>query len=227
MEIEAKFTVLDLQTFKQLAEVDELAGLRLGKARVKLVHDCYLDTAQGGFLLAGYACRLRTVGETRIVTLKSFTSATGALHHREELEVQLTPATPWSAGQRVDLWPASEATTLARELSDGQPLGLLFEFQQERRVRLATRPGEDQAVAEVSLDLVRFGASAGVQAYELEAELLPGGLVADLEPMIAELIERWAVLPEPISKFERGLALCCPELLEVLAERKAQARCPA
>ena len=37
MEIEAKFTVLDLQTFKQLAEVDELAGLHLGKARVKHV----------------------------------------------------------------------------------------------------------------------------------------------------------------------------------------------
>ena len=224
MEIEAKFTVLDLQTFKQLAEVDELAGLRLGKARVKLVHDRYLDTVQGAFLLAGYACRLRTVGDARIVTLKSFAAASGALHHRQELEVQLTPATPGSAGQHVDLWPASEATTLARELSDGQPLGLLFELQQERHVRLATRPGADQAIVEVSLDLVRFGDGAPLQAFELEAELLPDGQVADLEPLIAELVERWAVLPQATSKFERGLALCCPELITALAESKTQAR---
>ena len=226
MEIEAKFTVLDIQTFKQLAEVDELAGLRLGKVRVKLVHDCYLDTAQRAFLLAGYTCRLRTVGEVRIVTLKSFATATGALHQRQELEVHLTPATPRSAGQHVDLWPGSEATSCARELSGGQPLGLLFELRQERHVRLATRLGGDQAVAEVSIDLVSFGDDATVPAYELEVELLPGGRVADLELVIAELIERWAVLPESTSKFERGLALCCPELIPALAESKTQTRSP-
>ena len=44
MEIEAKFTVLDLQTFKQLAEVDELAGLHLGKARVIGTPDRFADT---------------------------------------------------------------------------------------------------------------------------------------------------------------------------------------
>jgi len=226
VEIEAKFTVPDLETFNQLVEVDELAGMRLGKARVKLVHDRYLDTVQGAFLLAGYACRLRTVGEARIVTLKSFAAASGALHQRQEVEVQLTPATPGSAGQHVDLWPASEATTLVRELSDGQPLGLLFELQQERHVRLATRRGSNSPVAEVSLDLVRFSDGATDQTFELEAELLPDGQVADLEPMIAELIERWAVLLEPTSKFERGLALCCPELISALAERKTDVRSP-
>lgn len=226
MEIEAKFTVLDLQTFKQLAEVDELAGLRLGKVRVKLVHDCYMDTAQRAFLLAGYTCRLRTVGEVRIVTLKSFATATGALHQRQELEVQLPEATPGSDGQHVDLWPDSEATSFARELSGGQPLGRLFELRQERHVRLATRLGEDQAVAEVSIDLVHFGDDTTVPAYELEVELLPGGRVADLEPVTTELIERWAVLPESTSKFERGLALCCPELISALAESKTQTRSP-
>lgn len=226
MEIEAKFKVLDVQTFKQLAEVDELAGLRLGKVRVKLVHDCYLDTAQRTFLLAGYTCRLRTVGEVRIVTLKSFAAATGALHQRQELEVQLPAAIPGSDDQHVDLWPGSEATSLARELSGDQPLGLLFELRQERHVRLATRLGEDQAVAEVSIDLVSFGDDATVPVYELEIELLPGGRLVDLEPVIAELIERWAVLPEPTSKFERGMALCCPELISALAEGKTQTRSP-
>lgn len=224
MEIEAKFTVLDLQTFKQLAEVDELAGLHLGKARVKHVRDCYLDTDQRAFLLAGYTCRLRTVGEARIVTLKSFAVATGALHQRQELEVQLPAATPGSDGQHVDLWPDSEATSFARGVSGGQPLGLLVELRQERHVRLATRLDEDQAVAEVSIDLVRFGDGATVPTYELEVELLPGGQVVDLEPVIAELIERWAVLPQATSKFERGLALCCPELISALAENRTQTR---
>lgn len=226
MEIEAKFAVRDPLTFNQLVEVDELAGLCLGKARVKLVHDRYLDTAQRAFLLAGYACRLRTVGDARIVTLKSFTAASGALHQREELEVELIPATPESAGHLIDLWPDSQATTLVRELSDGQPLGLLFELQQERHVRLATRRGSNSLVAEVSLDVVRFNPGAAALTFELEAELLPGGRVADLEAVIAELNERWAVLPESTSKFERGLALCCPELISALAERKIEARSP-
>jgi len=224
VEIEAKFVVLDHQTFWKLVDVDTLAGLRLGKAQVKLVHDRYLDTAQRAFLLAGYACRLRTVGDASLVTLKSFAAASGALHKRQELEVRLTPA---EAGGCIDHWPASEATGLARELSGGQPLGLLFDLHQERHVRLAMQPGEDRPVAEVSVDLVRFSNGATVQAYELEVELLPAGQVADLEPLIAELIEQWLVLPEPTSKFERGLALCCSELLPALAERRTQARNPA
>ena len=107
MEIEAKFIVLDHQTFKQLVEVDELAGLRLGKAQVKLVHDRYLDTAQGAFLLAGYACRLRTVGEASIVTLKSFAAASRRPASTPGVEVRLTPAEAGRqrrsvAGQRGD-----------------------------------------------------------------------------------------------------------------------------
>ncbi len=90
--------------------------------------------------------------------------------------------------------------------------------------KVLARLDEDQAVAEVSIDLVRFGDDTTVPTYELEVELLPGGQVVDLEPVIAELIERWAVLPQATSKFERGLALCCPELISALAENRTQTR---
>jgi CHAD domain-containing protein len=41
----------------------------------------------------------------------------------------------------------------------------------------------------------------------LEAELLPEGDEQDLQRLILELQDRWGLVPEPRSKFERGLAL--------------------
>jgi inorganic triphosphatase YgiF len=221
LEIEAKFILPDEPTFRRLVEVLDLGGLRLGAAQVKHVRDRYLDTASGSFLRAGYACRVRSMGDMRLVTLKSIVAIAGVYHHREEIEVRLTPA---QASGRVDHWPASQATSLARQVSEGQPLKLLFELQQERHVRLATRASEHRPVAEISIDSVRFddnGASAG---FELEAELLPAGQLADLDLLTAELIERWALLPQAESKFERGLALCCPQLGALLTAHKNSSR---
>lgn len=213
MEIEAKFIVPDDPTFQRLIEVDTLAGLRLGRARVKVVHDRYLDTATRCFLLGGYACRLRDTGDACVVTLKSIGQPSSALHRREEFEVRLTPA---QAAGPVDLWPPSEASDLARMVSAGQPLELLFEMHQERHVRLALRPGESQPQLEISVDRVSYDDGSSASIYEFEAEVLPAGQVADLELLIAELPEHWSVLPQTASKFEQGLALCCPDLLAEL-----------
>ena len=221
LEIEAKFILPDEHIFRRLVDVDELGGLRLSTAQVKQVRDRYVDTAQGAFLRGGYACRLRAVGDVRLVTLKSIAVADDAVHRREEVEVRLTPT---QASGPVDLWPASEATDFARHFCAGQPLELLFELQQERHVRLATRRGEDQPVIEVSVDHVCFSDDSVCQVYELEAELLPAGRLADLTPLTVELIEQWALLPQAMSKFERGLALCCPELSLVLAAQRNSPR---
>jgi cobalt/nickel transport system ATP-binding protein len=102
MEIEAKFSLPDRATFDRLLQIEALAGCILSPARLKRVHDRYLDTASGGFLAGGYACRVRVDSAGgRLLTLKSLTPAQGLLHQRQEFEVSL-PA-------QVDLDPAALA----------------------------------------------------------------------------------------------------------------------
>lgn len=215
MEIEAKFTVPDRTIFDRLLKVETLAGCGLSPARLKRLHDQYLDTAGGGFLAGGFACRLRVDGDGgRLVTLKSLTPAQGLLHEREELEARL----PEHAGLDPAGWPACGATELASQLSQGQPLTPLFELRQERYQRLATPIGGATPAVELSIDRTSFDAAAD-DLLGVEAELLHGADRTVLQAMIDDLHQDWGLIPEPISKFERGLAQARPELYSLLRAR--------
>lgn len=218
MEIEAKFTVPDRTTFDRLLKVETLAGCGLSPARLKRLHDQYLDTASGGFLAGGYACRVRVDGDgERLVTLKSLTPAQGLLHERQELEVRL----PAHVGLDPATWPACEATDLASRLSRGQPLTPLFDLHQERYQRLATPHGSAAPVVELSIDQTSF-AAAEDDLLGVEAELLPGSERTTLYAIIADLHQEWGLTPEPISKFERGLAWARPDLFPAISRQVSQ-----
>lgn len=200
MEVEAKFSVPDRDTYRKLARCRELASYRLIPTETAEVSDRYLDTPSGALLAAGYACRLRTEGERVIATLKGLGGAQGATHRREELEVVL-PA--WTADPAA--WPEGETRDLALDLTHGERLEPLFDLSQLRR-RMDVRDA-DRPVAELSLDAVR--ASIGRRPalyYELEIELLPEGREEDLAALSKEIGASWHLQPEERSKFERGLA---------------------
>lgn len=216
MEIEAKFSLPDRATFDRLLQIEALAGCILSPARLKRVHDRYLDTASGRFLAGGYACRVRVDSAGgRLLTLKSLTPAQGLLHQRQEFEVSL-PA-------QVDLdpaaWPACAATDLASRLGQGQPLTLLLELRQERQRRLATLPEAPSPAVELSIDRISFDAEAGYDLLGVEAELLSGGDLAALQAIAVELQQVWGLTPDPISKFEQGLAQARPDLLALMRTR--------
>ena len=215
MEIEAKFIVPDRTTFDRLLQIEALAGCVLSPARRKRLHDQYLDTANGGFFYGGFACRVRTDGDGgRLLTLKALTPAQGLLHEREELEVRL----PGHAGLDPAGWPACDATGLASQLSQGQPLAPLFELRQERYQRLATPVGGATPAVELSIDRTSFDASAD-DLLGVEAELLPGHDRTALQAIIDDLHQEWGLRPEPTSKFERGLAQARPELFSLMRAR--------
>jgi CHAD domain-containing protein len=201
LEVEAKFSVPDEQTFQQLLDTTSLAGFRLEDPSETDLYDRYLDTASGAFRAAGHACRLRQWDGQYLVTLKGLGSTSGAVHRREEHEVALdSPGPPQN-------WPVSSARDLALHLAAGEPLLPLFEIKQARHSR-HLRDGP-RAIAELNLDRVRLPRGNAVAAayLELEAELLPEGNEQDLQQLILELQDRWGLVPEPRSKFERGLAL--------------------
>jgi inorganic triphosphatase YgiF len=203
MEIEAKFSISDRATFDELRVVAQLAGLHAGPAVVKQIHDRYLDTADRKLLRGGYACRLRSSPTRRLITVKALTPASGHLHSRAEIEVTLRS----DSTEDPTTWPATETRQLIESLSEGRPLELLFEVWQERHVRLLSAPGISAPLIELSLDLVRLGSRDAPGFLELEAELLNAGAQQQLAALAAELQARWRLLPEPRSKFERGLSV--------------------
>lgn len=215
MEIEAKFAVPDRATFQRLLEVQELAGLTLSAARSIALHDQYLDTAAGAFLRGGYACRVRVANGGRLLTLKSLTPAQGGMHVREELEARLPSGTSLAVAD----WPEGDATTLARRLSRGQPLELLFQLRQERHQRLAIPAGSHLAAVELSIDHTRIVAAGEDALLGVEVELLPAGELSVLQALANALQQRWGLRPESMSKFEWGLAQARPELVPLIHAR--------
>jgi len=101
MEIEAKFSLPDIESLRQFQTASRLAGFPLGKGRIVEIQDTYVDTQDRKILAGGYACRFRQEAGGIRVTLKSIEGASGAIHKRQELEAFLPEMKP-----PVD-WPAS------------------------------------------------------------------------------------------------------------------------
>jgi CHAD domain-containing protein len=200
MEIEAKFSIPDLQTFKHFQAIDQLADFVLEAGRTKEVHDTYVDTVERKTLAAGYACRIRKMAKGVQATLKGLGGAEGAVHRREELEVELTTSQP------PEQWPAGPLRDRVLQLTGQAPLLPLFELHQARTVRPIRKGG--QVIAELSLDDVSVILGDEAQTYlELEVELTSQGDESDLAAIVAYLQDEWNLEPESQSKFERALAL--------------------
>jgi inorganic triphosphatase YgiF len=209
IEIEAKFSIPDRVTFDRLCERTELVGYQLEPDGVRRVRDWYLDTPDRAILNAGYACRVRSVGDAYIATLKGLGGAdTGSgVHERVEYEVRVGGLDPTS-------WPGSPAREMAHRLSAGRALSEILSINQERHKRLLWKdtPQGARQIAELSLDVVtpiigKKDLGRSLTYYELEIELLEDGDASDLSVLSDHLRTVLGLRPEGRSKFERGLDL--------------------
>lgn len=199
MEIEAKFAVPNRQAYRSLLRLRDLAGYTLIPTATAQVSDRYFDTADSRLLAAGYSCRLRTEGASVLATLKGLGGALGAVHQRDEQEIQLPTWTP-----DVMAWPASPARDLALRLTGGAVLQPLFDLEQQRS-RADVMDGAHR-VAELSLDAVRVAVGQRPALYyELEVELKQDGTEADLTRIAQVLSTDHKLTPESRSKFARAL----------------------
>ncbi|HTP58344.1 MAG TPA: CYTH domain-containing protein, partial [Spirochaetia bacterium] len=200
LETEAKFVISDLLSFNQVKSLRSLAGFSLAPVKELSVRDDYLDTPGRSLLAAGWALRFRRKEGLILVTAKSTTGASGGLHEREELEIQLPSAVP------AQDWPESALRSLVLSAQGRDPLGVLFEVHQERLIREVTRGG--RRVAEMSLDMVKVLAGGKEKEYlELEVELGPDGSREELLSLASVLQKDLTLDPSPRSKFEEGLLL--------------------
>jgi CHAD domain-containing protein/inorganic triphosphatase YgiF len=199
MEIEAKFSLPNLDTFRRLQGAHQLAGFALSADQTQYVRDIYFDTDERLIMAAGYACRRREQRTGVLVTLKRLRAAEGAIHRREELEVLMPTYRPPAE------WPASPVRDQVLELIGDTPPIPLFELRQSRFVRQLNQ-GE-RMVAELSLDSVHLITGDTESSYfEVEVELASEGTETDLVTIVACLQDEWHLEPETQSKFERALA---------------------
>jgi CHAD domain-containing protein len=200
IEIEVKYAVPDASTFEKLLSLELLRDYRLVPSGVEEVVDRYVDTPERHLARAGYACRLRAsaAGAPEVVAVKALGGACGAVHLRVEREVRVSPGTP------PQQWPAGPVREIVLQLAGERPLVELLRVTQHRSTRDVESRG--QKVAAVSLDRVHFGDSSGGPDHEIEIELTPFADACDLRAL-AELLQPFGLRPQPLSKFERALAL--------------------
>lgn len=200
MEIEAKYRVAaaDLERVAALARLG-VYTLRPAPAP-EIQRNRYFDTADGRLRRARHGLRVRQLPDRSIVTLKGPASVDAAgVHSRDEFEFP-------GADPHPTAWPPGPARErLAAIVGDGS-LHELLTIDTERQVIHVERDGQE--VAELALDCgtIRAGGREA-PICELEIELRPAGVPADLAAIAAALAGQIALIPEPRSKLERGLAL--------------------
>jgi CHAD domain-containing protein len=251
VEVEAKFQVADEEVLRRLAQATELAGFPLSAGKTQNISDTYLDTARWRVLGAGYACRRRVGGARVLVTLKQLSAADDIVHRREEFEVELSEYLSPAE------WPDSPARSKVLDIIGDEPLVEALDLRQTRIVRLVgseENPVAELSLDEVHLDGSDVpdrahpggdaGAGVGAQArvgpespepsgadshfYEVEVELRAGGTERDLAVLVAVLQKEWRLEPQPLSKFERAVALAWekPVLEMAPVERSDETRGP-
>lgn len=203
MEIEAKYSVLHPDTALALVRQSHLAGFDVQEESPRTIHDTYLDTPDLEMMAAGYACRQRDNGATTRINLKGLSTRPGTVHRREEMAVTMDRGTM----NTPKLWPESEARDLVLDLTGGQDLVILLEIEQQRQIH-NLMDAQRGAVAERSLDKVTLrGEGWEACLTELEVELLEAGVEEDITQVVDALSEIRGLVPQPTSKFERGIGL--------------------
>ena len=200
MEVEAKFAVTGTLPPEQITALD-LSPYCLVDCGTERHEDAVLDTPAHDLTGAHQALRVRHTPDATLMTLKGPASREGAVFARDEIEA------PVAEGAMSDpaLWPAAIAARV-RPLLNGEPVQPLVRVEVARHLWHATRDGE--LVAEIALDdgQIRAGGRE-LAVHELEVEIKGEGTRDDLDALGKTLRTDLPLVPEPLSKLQRGLAL--------------------
>ncbi len=204
MEIEAKYSVLNETTRAAIRSLEQIAGHRLTAGQTLHLHDRYFDTNDQRILAGGYALRRRLENDRTLFSLKSMGGVEGSIHHREEMEIE---ASPTGAEPVREVWLPPALEDRVAPLIGDEPLVCLLTLEQKRQERQII-DAQGAAIATMALDNVEVIHSDGPrqQFVELEVELAPQRTEAELAPILAALKQLPGLVPQPTSKFERGLA---------------------
>ncbi len=206
IEAELKLRAPDEATLASLVRLRRLGATKLGPPRTVQEVDVYLDTRGGRLAAARWACRLRTRGERRWVSLKGPAAHLPgeSLHRRPELEG------PVADPRRPASWPQSPARSLLLEVAGGDELEERLTLRQERTERLVSDASGTLGTLTLDrVDVLADGSPRGrllVVELELEPAMNPERQAALGSELHAALLAQ-GLQAEPQSKLELALDL--------------------
>lgn len=187
IEYEAKFraTAQLQQTIRQAYA---------GEETLYEMHTTYYDTPSSALSSRHYTLRRRMENGVSVCTLKAPVSELG----RGEWETECDSVEKAVA----ELCKLGAPEKLPELVQEGVIAVCGARFQ-----RIAKTVVLDSGTIELALDQgILYGGGREIPLCEIEAELKSGGLEV-LERFAVDLAERYALIPEPKSKFRRALAL--------------------
>lgn len=204
MEIELKYSIGSTKIADAIWEDEEVKLIEEDGSRCReKLSAIYFDTKDNDLLKHDIAFRIREEGTRAIASLKWNGKSVGALHTREELNINL------GEGKCPDepdpsVFSESEIGHELMEIIGSQQLiGFMKVDVSRRKVRVDT----SQAIMEIALDTGSVETKNGsCPICELEIELY-SGKEEDLIKMGELLATTYGLQPEIKSKFARGLAL--------------------
>jgi len=217
LEVELKLSVIGDKPdalLGEVAELDELGGLRLGPATDHHLRDNYWDLPDGGMRQAKLSLRLRRIDDRVVFTVKGGTSNSDGLFRRYELEVPATQEN-WREVRGVLIGEGVRLGSLAsgdspEEWLRGAGLVTTQDRQTRRTVKYAFADiSNDRPLAELALDRTRFDfGEIQIPYWEIEIEQVNG--TEDPPRRIGRaLLERYPTRLDysVMGKYSRGLVI--------------------
>jgi triphosphatase len=201
METELKLRCTDESVWEKIMSAEALAAVATpGSEVTQHLEARYFDTPSHALQKAKLAYRLRREGETWVATVKGGGSSKGGLHARLEWNVSVPDGEP-----EIGVFSHTEIGLRLQEVVGDEILEPILITSFERRKVDAVMP--DGSTIEVAADKGTIIAGENTAPIlEIELELKTGQPVA-LFMLGAALAREYPLLPEPDSKFYRGLLL--------------------
>jgi len=204
MEIELKYSIGTDEIADAIWEDDEIRLMEEDGSRCREeLNAIYFDTDDFDLLKHDIAFRIREEGNRAIATLKWNGKTVGALHTREELNVNLGEG---KCTDKPDPTVFSQSE-IGSELMDIIGEKVLQGFIEVHVSRRKVRVDNIKAIFEIALDSGKVMTKNGTCVIsEVEIELY-SGKEDELISLGEHLAQKYQLVPETRSKFARGLAL--------------------
>lgn len=208
IEIELKYMITEKSIADDIWNDPYIIGLEEEDSREKLyMKSAYFDTEDGVLSANDIAFRVRMEGSRIVASLKWGGKNDGPLHTRGEInapindEACLINPDP-SIFQESEIGAQMISLITGRQLISVMEVGFL-----RRRVRVDT----GKSIIEISIDTGEIVTDFGTEPVcELELELF-SGQQEDLLELGKRISDQYGLMPEPRSKYMRGLLLAGKE----------------
>lgn len=201
MTTETRFRITDPGIFWSLQTIDQLGNFKFSDTQILEIIDVYLDTKKRRLLRAGYCCRRREQGKGFLITLTQLGTEKDKDKDQQYWEVDLK-----KNSNSPEDWPKSPAKNRISKIIPNKNLQVMFTFVQTRITRQVS--DGNQIFAQADLEDVLVMNKGKEQHFKILRLITDDpDQIENLNSLAQSLKVKWSLKKEPLSKFERALAM--------------------